>query len=136
MALGDLILEEVGQVTGTRVLSTDGSGTNLELSLHLTGTIRGVPQTTMWTYTTLTRPDGSIYGHGQGIMTTQDGDVVHLIGHGSAEAPPPGGTARFCTMLHPHSTSEKYADLNTIGLVGEYEVAPDGTATNKCWEWK
>jgi hypothetical protein len=69
-------------------------------------------------------------------MTTQDGDVVHLIGHGSAEAPPAGGTARFCTMLHPHSTSAKYADLNTIGLVGEYEVAPDGTATNKCWEWK
>ena len=136
MALGDLILEEVGQMTGTRVLSTDASGTNLELSLHLTGTIRGVPETTMWTYTTLTRPDGSIYGHGQGIMTTQDGDVVHLIGHGSAEAPPAGGTARFCTMLHPHCTSAKYADLNTIGLVGEYEVAPDGSATNKAWEWK
>jgi hypothetical protein len=90
----------------------------------------------MWTYTTLTRPDGSIYGNGQGIMTTQDGDVVHLIGHGSAEATPPGGTVRFCTMLHPHSTSEKYAALNTIGLVGEYKVAPDGTATNKSWEWK
>ena len=135
MALGDLILEEVGQVTGTRVLSTDASGTNLELSLQLTGTIRGVPQTTMWTYTTLTRPDGSIYGNGQGVMTTQDGDVIHLIGHGSS-GPAVGDTVRFCTMLHPHSTSEKYADLNTIGLVGEYEVAPDGSATNKAWEWK
>jgi len=39
MALGDLILKAVGQVTGTRVLSTDASGTNLELPLYLTGTI-------------------------------------------------------------------------------------------------
>ena len=36
MALGDLILEDVGLVTGTLVLSTDASGTNLELSLQLT----------------------------------------------------------------------------------------------------
>ena len=76
MALGDLILDEAGQVTGTRVLSTDASGTNLELGLQLTGTIRGVPETTLWTYTTLTRPDGSIYGSGHGVMTTQDGDVI------------------------------------------------------------
>ena len=136
MALGDLILDEAGQVTGTRVLSTDASGTNLELGLQLTGTIRGVPETTLWTYTTLTRSDGSIYGSGHGVMTTQDGDVIHLIGHGSGETPPPGGTLRFRTMLHPHSASAKYADLNAIGLAGEYEVAPDGSATNKCWEWK
>ena len=56
MALGDLILDEAGQVTGTRVLSTDASGTNLELSLQLTGTIRGVPQTTTVSYTHLTLP--------------------------------------------------------------------------------
>ena len=89
----------------------------------------------MWTYTTLTRPDGSIYGTGQGVMTTQDGDVIHLIGHGSS-GPAESDTVRFRTMLHPHSTSEKYADLNTIGLGGEYEVAPDGSATNKAWEGK
>ena len=39
-------------------------------------------------------------------------------------------------MLHPHSTSAKYADLNSISLAGEYDVAPDGSAVNKCWEWK
>jgi len=136
MALGDLVLDETGQVTATRILSTDASGTNMELSLTLNGTIRGVQQTTMWTYTTLTRADGSIYGNGQGLMTTQDGDVIHLIGHGSGAAPPPGGTVRFCTMLHAHGATGKYADLNTIGLAGEYEVDPEGNATNKCWEWK
>ena len=136
MALGDLILDESGQVTGTRVLSTDASGTNIEICLQLSGTIRGVAETTIWTYTTLTRPDGSIYGSGQGVMTTQDRDVINLIGHGSGQTPPPGDTTRFRTMLHPHTASAKYADLNGIGLVGEYDVAPDGSAVNKCWEWK
>ncbi len=136
MALGDLILDETGQITGTRVLSADASGTKIELSLQLTGTIRGVAETTIWTYTTLTRPDGSIYGEGNGVMTTQDGDVINLIGHGSGQAVPPGGTTKFRTMLHPHTASAKYADLNSIGLAGEYELAPDGSAVNKCWEWK
>jgi hypothetical protein len=136
MALGDLLLEETGQVTGIRVLSTDASGTNIETCLQLTGTIRGVAATTIWTYTTLTRPDGSMCRSGHGVMTTQDGDVIHLIGHGSGQAALPGGTTNFRTMLHPHSTSAKYADLNSIGLAGEYDVAPDGSAVNKCWQWK
>lgn len=136
MALGDQILEESGQITGIRVLSMDASGTHTETCLQLAGTIRGVAQTTIWTYTTLTRPDGSMCGSGQGIMTTQDGDVIQLTGYGSGKTPAPGGTTRFCTMLHPHSTAKKYADLNGTALVGEYEVAPDGSAVNKCWEWK
>ena len=136
MALGDLILDEAGQVTGIRVLSPDGSGTNIEVCLQLAGTIRGVAETTIWTYTTLTRPDGSVYGYGHGVMTTQDGDVISLIGAGSGKPTPPGTTTNFRTMLHPHSASPKYADLNGTVWVGEYDVNPDGSAVNKCWEWK
>ena len=135
MALGQLVLEDSGQITGIRVLSTDASGTTLELNLQLSGTIRGVGENTLWTYTMLQRPDGSLYGQGNGVLTTVNGDVIHLIGSGSGKANP-GGTVRFCTMLHPHGATGQNADLNAIGLAGEYEVAADGTATNKCWEWK
>ena len=135
MALGQLVLEDSGQITGIRVLSTDASGTTLELNLQLSGTIRGVGENTLWTYTMLQRPDGSLYGQGNGVLTTDNGDVIHLIGSGSGKANP-GGTVRFCTMLHPHGATGQNADLNAIGLAGEYEVAADGTATNKCWEWK
>lgn len=38
--------------------------------------------------------------------------------------------------MHAHSASEKYADLNSIGLAGTYEVSADGNAVNKGWEWK
>lgn len=65
MALGALVLEDNGQITGIRVLSTDTSGTAVELSLTLTGTIRGVAHTTMWTYNMTTRSDGSMYGRGK-----------------------------------------------------------------------
>ena len=136
MALGDLVLDETGSVTGVRVLPNDATGTKTEICLQLTGTIRGVAETTLWTYTTLTRPDGSVAGEGQGVMTTQDGDVIFLTGSGVCKAVGPGETTRFRTMLYAHSASAKYADLNCIGLVGEYDVAPDGSAINKNWEWK
>ena len=136
MALGDLVLDETGTVTGIRILSTDASGTKAEICLQSTGTIRGVAETTLWTYTQLTRSDGSIYGSGQGVMTTQDGDVVHLTGHGSSQAAAPGGTTNFRIMLHPHSASTKYSDLNGIGLVGNYDIGADGSTVLKCWEWK
>jgi len=69
-------------------------------------------------------------------MTTQDGDTIQFIGHGYGKGPAPGGAINFRTMLHAHTASAKFADLNSIGLAGEYDLSPDGTATNKCWEWK
>ena len=136
MALGDLVIDETGTVTGIRVLSNDASGSKLEISLRTTGTIRGVAQSTLWTYSQLIRPDGSIYGEGEGVMTTQDGDVIQLKGSGSGQAEAPGGTINFRTMLHAHTASAKYADLNSIGLVGNYAAAADGSSVNKNWEWK
>lgn len=136
MALGDLVLDETGTITGIRVLSNDASGSKLEISLRTTGTVRGVAESTVWTYWQLIRPDGSMYGQGEGVMTTKDGDVIQLTGHGSGQAPPPGDATHFRTMLHAHTAAAKYADLNSIGLVGNYDVAADGNAVNKCWEWK
>ena len=136
MALGDLVYEKTGKVSGIRVLSSDVSATKLELDLQTSGQIRGTAQNCLWTYTQVTRSDGSIYGEGRGVMTTQDGDVLHLIGHGSGQAPAPGGTTKFRGMIHPHTTAAKYADLNTIGLVGNYDVDADGNTVFKCFEWK
>mgnify|MGYP001473887237 FL=1 len=125
MALGNLILDETGQVMGMRVLSNNADGVSVEVSLQTTGTIRGVPENTLWTYTILIRPDGSLQGGGNGIMTTQDGDVISLIGNRSGKAAPPGATTNFRTMLHPHTASPKYADLNGTAWAGEYDVNPD-----------
>ncbi len=49
MALGDLVYEETGKVTGRRVLSSDASGTKVESDLQTAGQIRGVAQNCFWT---------------------------------------------------------------------------------------
>ncbi len=136
MALGDLVVEETGTVTGIRVLSNDASGSKVEISMRTTGTIRGVAESSLWTYSQLTRPDGSIYGEGEGVMTTQDGDVIQLKSSGSGQVAAPGDTTNFVSAAFAHTESVKYADLNSIGLVGHYDVAADGSAVNKNWEWK
>ena len=98
MALGNLILDETGQVMGIRVLSHDANGVNVEASLQTTGTIGSVSENTIWTYEVLTRPDGSVHSGGNEVMTTQNEDVIALIGNGSGRAVPPGGPTNFRTM--------------------------------------
>ena len=136
MALGDVVLDETGTVTEVKELSNDAEGVKSEIKLTLKGTIRGIAETTEWTYTALARPDGSVYGEGTAIMTTEHGDILHLTGAGAARAAGPGESTNFRTMLYAHTTSSRFVDLNHIGLVGEYDIAPDGTAANKNWEWK
>lgn len=136
MALGSLILDETGTVDAVRELSNDEHGIKNEISLTLKGTIRGVEETTKWTYTALARPDGSVYGDGTAVMTTVDGEVLTVTGRGAAKAAGEDGSTHFATMLFVHTDAPRFADLNHVGLVGEYDVAPDGTAVNKCWEWK
>jgi hypothetical protein len=136
MALGNIILDETGTIDEVRELSNDASGIKNEIKLTLKGTIRGVEQTTKWTYTALNRPDGSVYGVGTGILTTTDGDVLNIIGSGAAKIAGPGESTNFRTMLFVHTAAPQFTDLNHVGLVGEYDVTADGIATNKCWEWK
>ena len=136
MALGELVLDETGTIDEVRELSNDASGIKNEIKLTLKGTIRGVAETTKWTYSALVRPDGSVYGEGTAVMTTADGDVLNLTGAGAAKAAGPGESTHFRTMLYSHTTSAKFADLNHVGLVGEYDITPDGKATNRNWEWK
>ena len=81
--LGELLYEETGNVSGVRVLPPEEGAVVLEVSLQASGRIQGVEHTSLWTYTSTTRADGSIFGQGRGVLTTADGDVVHLVGRAS-----------------------------------------------------
>ncbi|GIS98150.1 MAG: hypothetical protein CM1200mP25_3870 [Acidobacteriota bacterium] len=69
--LGDLLYEETGQVTGMEVLPPEDGAVVVKVSLQATGTIQGVAHTSMWTYISTTRLDGSTFDHGRGVMTTR-----------------------------------------------------------------
>ena len=134
--LGELLYEETGRVTGTRVLSAEGGEVTVEVDLRTEGSILGVNETSLWTYWSVTRADGSMYGEGKGFMTTEDGDVILLKGSGVAKAGSPGAGVAYRGIIYFHTNSPKYARLNTVGGVHEHDVDADGNTTIKAWEWK
>jgi hypothetical protein len=133
--LGELLYEETGNVTGIKVLPPEGGAVVLEVSLQAAGRFQGVEHTSIWTYKSSTRTDGSIFGEGRGVLTTATGDVVHLLGRGSDQSGGPGSPTRYRGAFHFQTNSEKFARLNGIAAVFEYDVEADGSTKAKIWEW-
>jgi len=63
--LGEQIYESRGKRTGRRVLCVEG-GFKVEVSFEGGGKLLGVDVTEIGTYWSESRPDGSLYGEGQG----------------------------------------------------------------------
>ena len=79
MALGDLIVEDRGNITGQRVLNVDGP--KIESSFSMTGRYKGEEGCDMSTYFSNMRQGeggGLMYGEGQGVVTTNDGKEWQL----------------------------------------------------------
>ena len=133
--LGEVIFEEKGTTTGVRVLSADAAATKVEVTLQTEGTIGGVAQSSLWTYWSETRADGSIHGDGSGFMTTKDGDVIAMKGSGVGARAADGSVA-YRGSIYFHTSSSKFSHLNTIAGVHEYDVDADGNTAAKVWEWK
>jgi len=134
--LGDILYEERGKTTGVRVLTPEGNDVRVEVSLQAQGMILGVQETSMWTYWSKTRTDGTIYGEGQGFMTTKDGDVIHLTGSGACKAAGADGSIRYRGAVYFHTTSARMSKLNGMVGVHEYDVGAEGNTSAKIWEWK
>lgn len=129
--------EQIGETKGRRlvrrVISIDPI--TAEVSFEDTGQILGVPTTGMGTYTSTIRPDGSLFGHGQGLNMTQDGETVTWTGTGVGKFGP-GGSVSYRGMLFFQTASQKLARVNNACGAFEYEVDPSGNTVSKIWEWK
>jgi len=131
--LGDKIGETSGRRLVRRVLSVDPP--TAEVSFEDSGTMFGIPVTGMGTYTSTVRPDGSIFGTGQGMEMTEDGEAVTWTGTGSGHFGP-GGAVSYRGMLFFRTNSTKLARLNNSCGAFEYEVDGKGNTVSKMWEWK
>jgi hypothetical protein len=131
--LGDKISESTGKQLVRRVLSVEPP--TAEVSFEDSGQVLGVPGTGMGTYTSVVRPDGSIFGQGQGMITTADGEAVTWTGTGLGHFGP-GGSASYRGMLFLRTTSQKLARINNTCGAFEFEVDPTGGTSSKVWEWK
>lgn len=134
--LGEKIGEETGRVTGRRVLPSEGGGPpKVEISFEGSGTILGVETTTVATYWSIVRPDGTLYGEGQAIVMTKDGEAATWIGQGVGQFTG-GGAVSYRGAVYYQTASEKLARLNSIATIYEYEVDAEGNTQAVSWEWK
>jgi hypothetical protein len=131
--LGEQIGETKGRRLVRRVLSVNP--TTAEVSFEDSGQMLGVPTTGMGSYTSVVQPDGSIFGHGQGLNMTADGEGVTWTGTGVGHFGP-GGSVSYRGMLFFRTTSQTLARLNNACGAFEYEVDATGATVSKIWEWK
>ena len=133
--LGEILVQETGSMTGIRVLPPENGETMVEVSLATQGTIRDIGQNCIWTYWSKTRADGTVYGEGHGVMTTADGDVIHLRGAGASKAPGPDGVVHYRGAVYLTTAAGKLSDLNGAVGVHEYDVDAEGSTKATWWEW-
>ena len=138
MALGELIGEDRGKMTGERVL--DVQVPKMETSFTMEGNYRGTLCTDVGTYTSVLREGGVLYGEGQGIVTTKDGQgIATWTGQGVGRFTGAGRVSfRGSLFFRTPSMSQggKLSYLNNIVGVFEYEVDEAGNCSSKTWEWK
>ena len=132
--LGELIGEDRGKRTARRVIQGDG-GPKVEVSFESDGKILGIDQHSIVTYASSVRPDGTLYGEGKGVVATVQGDIASWTGAGVGKLDA-GGAVSYRGAIYFYSASPKLARLNSVAVVFEYEVDPEGNTQSKLWEWK
>lgn len=131
--LGEVIGELHGKRTGRRILSTDPL--KVEVSVEDSGKLLGIDANSIVTYWSQTRPDGSLYGEGQGIVITQEGEMATFKGQGVGKLGP-GGAVSYRGAVYYSTASAKLSRLNSIAAIFEFDVDATGNTHSKFWEWK
>lgn len=133
--LGDKVGEDRGRVAGRRVLPSDGQGPKVETSFESTGALLGINMTNIGTYRAVARPDGTLFGEGQGVLMGQGGEMASWVGQGVGKFTSAGGIS-FRGAVYYQSAAPAWARLNGLAVVYEHEVDAKGEIHNQLWEWK
>ena len=133
--LGDKLGNVTGKVVLRRVLAAGPAATRSESTQQGKGTLLGVKYQDHSTYESELRPDGTLYGTGQGIYMGKGGEVATWRGQGVGVMSPSGGVS-FRGAIYLYSTSPKWQRLNAVASVFEYDVDADDTFKGVLTEWK
>jgi hypothetical protein len=132
--LGELIGEMQGKVSSQRVI--DVKGASMETSVMATGSFKGVKVTETLTYVTNSVSKGVLRGVGNGIITTDDGDIATYTGEGIGKYDSSGVLKWRGAIFFETSPESKLGFLNNTVGVFEAQVDSQGNFTDKTWEWK
>jgi len=123
-------------ITGRRVLPSDPAGPKIETSVAGEGIVGGAPATTMGTYWSIVRADGTMYGEGQGVVMTSDGSMATWRGNGVGKFTDTRGAVSFRGAVYFESSQAPLSNLNGVACVYEWDVDAAGNGTWNIWEWK
>jgi|SRR5215467_1835778 len=131
--LGTELGQEVGRIIDQRIV--DAEGPKIESTFSAEGTFRTIAVTDLGTYLSIPRSDGALYGQGQGVLTTTDGQIATWVAQGLGRFTAPQ-TIRFRgSVIYHTDSSGSFAFINNIVAVFEYEVNGIGNTSARNWEW-
>ena len=133
--LGEKLGSGSGKVVLRRVLSSGSGAARTESTQRGKGTLLGVDYQEMTTYESEIRPDGTLFGTGQGIYMGASGEMATWTGQGVGTLSKAGGVS-FRGALYLYSTSARWQRLNAVATVFEYEVDADDNYKATLTEWK
>jgi hypothetical protein len=133
--LGEKIGGTTGKINSQRVLPNPGGGPKMETSFQANGSLLGTNFKETGTYWTVVRPDGTLYGEGQGVIITKDGKMATWTGHGVGSMKK-DGTASYRGAIYFQTVPPKWSRLNKVAVLFEYAVDAEGNTRSEYWEWK
>jgi len=107
----------------------------METSFQAQGTLLGASETDTGTYWSMVRPDGTVYGEGQGIVMGKEGDMATWRGQGVGTIRKDGAVS-YRGAVYYQSSSARWSRLNSVAAIYEYEVDLQGNTRAQFWEWK
>jgi len=132
--LGEKIGEETSKTTGRRVLNVEGHPV-VETSAQGTGTIFGNPYKVLATYNGKLQPDGTLDGHGIGVLMGNNGEHATWTGNGLGRFNASGGVSWRGQFVF-RTTHPKWTRLNGCVAAFEYEIDGEGNGKGQFTEWK
>ena len=137
MALGEQLGELSGKIPGTRVLTpVGGEPPRIEVTFQGTGTMLGAEVSEVCTYWQSARAGGVLYGEGDILWITNEGEIAYWRGFGVGRPTGSFPAGHFAACGSAQTDSEKLGHLNSVSTVGEYDVDQDGNYRWKVWEWQ
>jgi hypothetical protein len=140
-SLGDPFYTERTKATGIRVIDVS-NGPKVEVSFSGNGTIRdSINVTDIGTTWNLQTSGGIIYSEGQGLLTTQQGDMATYTQQATGQITPEGrvvfhGSMFFKTLSPTGQFPSPLAFLDNRMGIYNYESDIAGNAIKQVWEWQ
>ena len=133
--LGEKIGEGSGKVISQRVLPSPGGQPKMETTFQGSGKLMGLVSNETGTYSAELRADGTLFGQGQGLVMSPQGETASWTGQGVG-LPQKDGSIKYRGAIYFDSKSPTWSRLTSVAALFEFEVNAQGHTHGQLFEWK